>query len=1027
MNRLVALVLTGLLVATAAPAAAAPPAEGERLRAYTADVGPGRVRELRSQGYDVAPGAGARGRAAELILTDDEAAELRREGIELELEGGETARTAQAATPEGAGGVFRPYSGPGGIEEELRRLTADRPDLAKLVKIGESVQGKDILAVKLTRGATRVPDGVRPASLYLSTQHAREWITPEMTRRLLHHLVDAYGTDGEITQLLNRNELWFVVVANPDGYDHTFTEGNRLWRKNLRDNDGDGEITGVDGVDPNRNFPYKWGYDNEGSSPDPSDATYRGTGPASEPETQALIGLFESVDFRFLVNYHSAAQLNLYGIGWQVATPSPDDALSVALAGTDQQAAIPGYDPDISAELYTTNGETTEHAHEVHGIVGFTPEMSTCQTISAQDPEDEWLPEDCESVFNFPDDEELIQAEFEKNIPFALDIARSTRDPDDPVSHQGRTAPDFELDTFDVSYGDPQTVQVNAKREVGPVVMEYRVNGGRRQLVRMDEWEGGERYGGSNDLYYHYVRGEVAGARPGDEVSVTFRGSRGARSDTFTYTVAQDSGNRVLVLANEDYDGYDPGREGPGQGTAPAELETYAASLEANGIGYDVWDADAQGAPDPLGVLSHYDAVVWYTGDNVITQDEEDTDVLGLDDLGVADVQQSTTIAVRDFLNEGGKLLHTGDHAGYFGSNGVLFYADDDDPSLPCAPEGSIFDDCLLYSDDFYQYYLGAYSRLPFAAPETVTGLAAPLEAETITVEEDDGADAEDEAGQFVVTSDVLPPEQFPWFGESVKSSEYVDDAPDPTQPLSGEYYVGAPHANDTYARLSRTIDLTGASSAQLRFALSYNVEAGYDHVIVEARTVGQDDWTTLPDAEGRATNAIPTDCEAGFLLGLHPFLANYLTLADGACTPTGATGAWYGFTGTSGWGPATFDLSPYAGRQVEVAVSYVSDPATGGTGAFVDDTVLTVDGTVAEENGFEDGLEPWAAAPPPEGSPAGSTSWERSTSLVPPLDLASSVTTEDTVYLGFGFETIAAREQRDAVLGRVMAYLLGG
>ena len=57
-------------------------------------------------------------------------------------------------------------------------------------------------------------------------------------------------------------------MANPDGYDFTFTEGNRLWRKNLRDNNGDGQITVGDGVDLNRNFAEKWGYDNEGSSPD---------------------------------------------------------------------------------------------------------------------------------------------------------------------------------------------------------------------------------------------------------------------------------------------------------------------------------------------------------------------------------------------------------------------------------------------------------------------------------------------------------------------------------------------------------------------------------------------------------------------------------------------------------------------------------------------------------------------------------------------------------------------------------------
>ena len=50
--------------------------------------------------------------------------------------------------------------------------------------------------------------------------------------------------------------------------------------------------------------------------------------------------------------------------------------------------------------------------------------------------------------------------------------------------------------------------------------------------------------------------------------------------------------------------------------------------------------------------------------------------------------------------------------------------------------------------------------------------------------------------------------------------------------------------------RLTKTVDLTGATAAQLQFQLSINTEPAYDNVIVEAHTVGQDDWTTLPDLE---------------------------------------------------------------------------------------------------------------------------------------------------------------------------------
>ena len=172
--------------------------------------------------------------------------------------------------------VFRPYGAAGGLQDEFEELAGRNPGITELVTIGKTVRGRDIVALKVTRDARRIRDGRRPATLFVASQHGNEWITPEMVRRLARHVVDGYRTDPTITDLVDTTELWFVPVANPDGYDYTFTPGNRLWRKNLRDNDGDGRITANDGVDLNRNFPTKWGYDDEGSSPDGGSAGLSG-------------------------------------------------------------------------------------------------------------------------------------------------------------------------------------------------------------------------------------------------------------------------------------------------------------------------------------------------------------------------------------------------------------------------------------------------------------------------------------------------------------------------------------------------------------------------------------------------------------------------------------------------------------------------------------------------------------------------------------------------------------------------------
>ncbi|MET0683914.1 MAG: M14 family zinc carboxypeptidase [Solirubrobacteraceae bacterium] len=1022
-------------------ASSKPPSANDRVDVWTGVLDAEQLKALRGAGVDledvlVARGAATGSARVEVTMTGAQARELASSGIKLQLKrvNGRSA-ALRASKLAAAGGVFRPYSGPGNLQEELLQVAADNPKIAQAVTIGHSVQGKAITAVRVSKDVRKLKDRKRPAVVYQAAQHAREWITPEMVRRLLHHYVDGYGTDRELTKIVDTTDLWFIPVVNVDGYDYTFTEGNRLWRKNLRDNDGDGAITGQDGVDLNRNFPYKWGYDNEGSSDILPSETFRGASAGSEPETQAQIGLFDRVRPKYAINWHSAAQLLLYGVGWQALTSSPDDLIHKAIVGDIDTPAVPGYNPQLGAQLYTTNGETDGHMDETFGTLTQTPEMSTCEAASESDPDDPYDPQDCGSGFEFPDDETLIAAEVEKNYPYAIAVAKSAQDPEHPVSPVGRTVPDFDPDEFGTSYGDRQVAASVIRRSLGGKQMHYRINGSRKvKTTSVREWDGGERYGEDGNHYFAEYRGTVKDQRPGDRVEVWFSASKHRKgrveSEHFTYRVRSDHGARVLVLADEDYTGVNP--EYPPGTNAPRYAQQYVDAIRANGIRSVVWDVDKDGAPHDLGVLGHFDAVVWYLGDNRLTQDEEDEpvdSVIGpLPDSQVADRAKDLVLNVRAYLNEGGKLVHAGETTSYFGplraaNGGGIYYGLKGHPEEPCFISTSFRDDCELLSDDFVQYYLGAYDRQEMiGTPTAFIGTGRPFTGFTAALL-GTPTNPLDEAGGFQVTSTVLPPDEFPQF-RSAKSGDY-EGALGPFEPVEGDWYVTGTHQDGLYRRLTRTIDLTSITAAQapkLEAQLTYSTETGYDHVIVEAHTQGAEDWTTLPDLNGNTSSAVPAECGAGFFVDMHPFLAHYLTVAN-PCGATGTTGAWNSFTGESGeWVQTAFDLSAYAGKKVVVSIAYVSDPFTGGTGLFIDDTKVTTSGGTLDAEGFETGLGPWAIEGAPAGSPGNASEFARSEALI---DSVAAVRTRDSVLLGFGLEQVPSTAERNALIGRALRRLL--
>ncbi len=257
------------------------------------------------------------------------------------------------------------------LERELIDLENLHPDLARLDIIGQSHELRNIYALKISDNPGL---NEREAKvLFLGCHHAREWISVEVPLYLARYLLDRYQTDDEIRQLVDTSEIWIVPLVNPDGLEYSIYY-YRYWRKNRRNN-GNGSY----GVDLNRNYGFQWGYDAIGSSGDPDSFTYRGPGPFSEPESQAVRDLVDSHDFQALVSYHNYTQVILFPWGHTEQQP-PEYNLLSSLAGNMSRLmkTVNGriYDYGQSSEAsYLVNGDTTDWAYGNHGIPAFTLEL----------------------------------------------------------------------------------------------------------------------------------------------------------------------------------------------------------------------------------------------------------------------------------------------------------------------------------------------------------------------------------------------------------------------------------------------------------------------------------------------------------------------------------------------------------------------------------------------------------------------------------------------------------------------------
>ncbi|GGJ87237.1 hypothetical protein GCM10010123_16020 [Pilimelia anulata] len=277
-----------------------------------------------------------------------------------------------------------------GHKNHVESVASAKPDLAKLYNIGKSYTGKyDLQVLCITKiGAgdcEQRTDAKKPRFFLMTQTHAREIAAGEMSYKLIDKLTGSYGTDAEVTALLDSTEVWVISVHNPDGLD-VVAQGSRPSMQRKNRNPTGGNCTGVSvGVDLNRNNGSNWG--GAGTSKDPCNDTYLGPRANSEVENQALQGIWQKIFKKqrdgngpapatatgYMLSIHTVAGMNL--IPWQYAnTPTPNDRPLKAIGA--QMKSYNGYQTGQAPQiLYAASGGHDDWVYDKLGVASATIEL----------------------------------------------------------------------------------------------------------------------------------------------------------------------------------------------------------------------------------------------------------------------------------------------------------------------------------------------------------------------------------------------------------------------------------------------------------------------------------------------------------------------------------------------------------------------------------------------------------------------------------------------------------------------------
>src|SRR4051812_42775959 len=263
--------------------------------------------------------------------------------------------TQLAGMPSGRT-AYRTYAD---YNSEMAALATANPDLVAIKTAPYlTTQGREVKYVEITNNVN-AKDG-KPVFFYMGGIHGNETPGAEDGMEFIYDVINLSKTNAKVKALLDKVRVIDMPLVNPDGYEFTNAAGNRAPRRASCGPVTPPATCATTGTDLNRNYPFGWGSNVNGSVT----VATRGSGPGSEPEVKNTMDIVQNHQVVSLLTGHTNSRALFYPALDHIAGATPEDNIYSELSAAMNNAAN-GWTTNFrqSADDYETTGETIDWSY----------------------------------------------------------------------------------------------------------------------------------------------------------------------------------------------------------------------------------------------------------------------------------------------------------------------------------------------------------------------------------------------------------------------------------------------------------------------------------------------------------------------------------------------------------------------------------------------------------------------------------------------------------------------------------------